>query len=48
MSFTDTLMLAAFCLAFVGFGLILAWGEYQTRHLSRNRGSDIGKDRQTK
>ncbi len=47
MSFTDMLMFAAFCLAFVGFGVILAWGEHQTRHLSRDQGSDIEKGRQT-
>jgi len=33
MPVTDAVVLAAICLAFIGFGLILAWGEYQTRNL---------------
>jgi hypothetical protein len=35
MPFTDILILTGIILAFVIFGLGLAWGEYQTRHLHR-------------
>lgn len=43
MPFTDTLILAAICLAFIVFGSFLAWGEYQTRHLNRSERQDVGK-----
>jgi hypothetical protein len=33
MPITDALVLGVIVAAFVGFGLILAWGEYQTRHI---------------
>ncbi|MGO9702881.1 MAG: hypothetical protein ACLPX7_26900 [Xanthobacteraceae bacterium] len=33
MPITDALILAAIVAAFVGFGVVLAWGEYQTRHI---------------
>jgi hypothetical protein len=33
MPIADALVLAVICVAFIGFGLILAWGDYQTRHL---------------
>jgi len=33
MPITDALILSGIVAAFVGFGLILAWGEYQTRHI---------------
>lgn len=39
MPITSMLVLAAIVFAFVVFGALLAWGEYQTRHLS----SDTGK-----
>jgi len=29
----DALVISIICVAFVGFGLVLAWAEYQTRHL---------------
>jgi hypothetical protein len=35
MPITATIFLAAVCIAFVGFGLVLAWGDYQTRELKR-------------
>ncbi len=33
MPVTDALILTAIVAAFVGFGVILAWGEHQTRHI---------------
>jgi hypothetical protein len=33
MPVADALVLAVICVAFIGFGLTLAWGDYQTRHL---------------
>jgi len=33
MPVTDALILSGIVAAFVGFGVILAWGEYQTRHI---------------
>ena len=33
MRIADALFLAMICVAVVGFGLILAWGEHQTRRL---------------
>jgi hypothetical protein len=35
MPFTDILILFGTVAAFATFGLVLAWGEYQTRHLVR-------------
>ena len=35
MSLTAAIFLAAVCIAFVGFGLVLAWGDYQTRDIKR-------------
>ena len=35
MPFTDALIVTAIVLAFVVFGAVLAWGEYQTRNLPR-------------
>jgi len=35
MSSTDALIIAAIVAVFVAFGLVLAWGEYQTRDLGR-------------
>ena len=35
MPFTDILILFGIVAAFATFGLVLAWGEYQTRHLVR-------------
>ena len=33
MPMVDALIISVICVAFVGFGLVLAWAEYQTRHL---------------
>ena len=30
---TDLIIIAGIVVAFVGFALVLAWGDYQTRHL---------------
>lgn len=30
----DALIVAAIVIVFVAFGAVLAWGEYQTRHLN--------------
>jgi hypothetical protein len=35
MPITDAIIVAAIIFAFIVFGIVLAWGEYQTRHLSR-------------
>lgn len=35
MPLIDALILTAICVAFAGFGLLLAWGDSQTRNLSR-------------
>jgi len=35
MPLTDALILSAICVAFVGFGVLLAWGDSQTRNLKR-------------
>ncbi len=32
----DAVVIATICVAFVGFGLVLAWAEYQTRHVNPN------------
>jgi hypothetical protein len=33
MPLADQLILLVICVAFVGFGVILAWGDFQTRNL---------------
>ena len=33
MSITDAFILTAIVAAFVAFGVVLAWGEYQTRNI---------------
>jgi len=33
MPVTDVIILTAITTAFVGYGLILAWGDYQTRNI---------------
>jgi hypothetical protein len=35
MPITDAIIVAAIVAAFIVFAVVLAWGEYQTRHLSR-------------
>jgi hypothetical protein len=35
MPITDAIIVAAIVAAFIIFAVVLAWGEYQTRHLSR-------------
>ena len=35
MSTTDILLLAGFAIAFLGFGLVLAWGDFQTLDIAR-------------
>ena len=35
MPITDAVIVAAIVAAFIVFAVVLAWGEYQTRHLSR-------------
>jgi len=44
MPITDAIIIAAIVAAFIVFGMVLAWGEYQTRHLSRpdHPSGDIG------
>jgi hypothetical protein len=44
MPITDAIIIAAIVAAFIVFGMVLAWGEYQTRHLSRpdRPSGDIG------
>ncbi len=32
----DAVVIATICVAFVGFGLVLAWAEYQTRQVNPN------------
>jgi hypothetical protein len=34
-STTDILLLVGFVVAFVGFGLVLAWGDFQTLDITR-------------
>lgn len=43
MPLTDALILTAICVAFVGFGVLLAWGERQTRHLSQTGRQNFAK-----
>jgi hypothetical protein len=46
MPVADVLFLSMICVAFVGFGLILAWGDYQTRHLDPYaHKSDLSRER---
>jgi hypothetical protein len=35
MPLTAAIFLAAVCIAFIRFGLVLAWGDYQTSDLKR-------------
>lgn len=35
MPLTDAIIVTAIVAAFIVFGMVLAWGEYQTRHLGR-------------
>lgn len=35
MSTTDVLLLSGFVIAFVAFGLVLAWGDFQTLDITR-------------
>jgi multisubunit Na+/H+ antiporter MnhC subunit len=35
MPLTDAVILAAICIAFLGFAVVLAWGDYQTRGVRR-------------
>jgi hypothetical protein len=45
MPVADALFLFVICVAFFGFGLILAWGDYQTHHLGPHaRKSDPSRD----
>jgi len=51
MPFTDILILFGIVAAFVTFGLTLAWGEYQTRHLVRTdepKAADTYEDHELK
>ena len=41
MPFTSILILVGTVAAFTAFGLTLAWGEYQTRHLVRSDESEV-------
>jgi hypothetical protein len=43
MPITDALILSGIVAAFVGFGLILAWGEYQTRHIRTTTRLSVAK-----
>lgn len=40
----DAIIISAICVAFVGFGLVLAWADYQSRHISQ-RAEKSGLDR---
>jgi hypothetical protein len=31
----DAIIISAICVAFIGFGLVLAWADYQSRHISQ-------------
>src|SRR5262249_60746241 len=44
MAITSILILTTIVAAFVLFGIVLAWGEYQTRHLVRDRKQGREKD----
>ena len=35
MPLIDTIILTTICIGFVGFALVLVWGDYQTRNLKR-------------
>jgi hypothetical protein len=35
MSLIETIVLTAICIGFVGFALVLAWGDYQTAKFKR-------------
>ena len=40
----DAIIISAICIAFIGFGLVLAWADYQSRHISQ-RAENSGLDR---
>jgi len=42
MPLTDAVILTAICVAFVGFGVLLAWGDSQTRNLVRANRPNAG------
>ena len=42
----DAIIISAICVAFIGFGLVLAWADYQSRHISQ-RVEKSGLDRET-
>ena len=35
MTLIDAIILTAICIGFVGFAVVLAWGDYQTANLKR-------------
>ncbi len=39
----DALIIAAIVLAFIVFGAVLAWADYQTRRPSRHRVAEVAK-----
>ena len=41
MPLMDALILTAICIAFVGFALLLAWGDYKTRNPKPGRHTQI-------
>jgi hypothetical protein len=47
MPFTAALVVSGIVLVFALFAVVLAWGEYQTRHLDRNQpSSEAPKDKE--
>jgi len=49
MAATDAIIVSAICAAFIGYGLILAWGDFQTRNLgdrNASAGVKLGGDSQ--
>jgi hypothetical protein len=47
MPITTAVILAAIVAVFMLFALVLAWGEYRTRHLARNMRPSEAADRST-
>jgi hypothetical protein len=45
MSTMDAIAIFAICVAFLGFALVLAWAEYQTRHIGRGTKKSADRDR---
>ena len=43
MPITDALVLTAIVAAFVAFGVVLAWGQYQTRHIRPTIRASVAK-----